>query len=277
MLQGMDVTNPKCTFSKEEWNKQYILDQQNGQGQGAEARRGRGQGGSQEGANIQARSIQALQQATSILSEITGNMAPLPGPEGSEIPANAGNNFGGASYGGRHVHFQQGLPLAGQGGPRNTFKVKSGIRREIGSASTHRNQDMPDTQQVGECEMDSHADTCCLGSNFIPIYFTGKICDVAPFLSDLPNQEGIPICSGATAFENANGCTYVLIINEALWFGDQMKNSLINPNQVRAFGISLCDDPTDPHRHLGMTIQDSLIPFTMAGSTCHFTTRTPTN
>jgi len=204
-------------------------------------------------------------------------MAPIPGPEGSEIPANAGNNFGGASYGGRHVQFQQGLPPAGRGGPRNTFKVKSGIRRGISSANTHRNQDMPDTQQVGECEMDSHADTCCLGSNFIPIYFTGKICDVAPFLSDLPNQEGIPICSGATAFENANGCTYVLIINEALWFGDRMKNSLINPNQVRAFGISLCDDPTDPHRHLGMTIQDNLIPFTMAGSTCHFTTRTPTN
>jgi len=56
-----------------------------------------------------------------------------------------------------------------------------------------------------------------------------------------------------------------------------MKNSLINPNQVRAFGISLCNDPTDPHCHLGMTIEDHLIPFTMAGSTCHFTTGTPTN
>ncbi len=56
-----------------------------------------------------------------------------------------------------------------------------------------------------------------------------------------------------------------------------MKNSLINPNQVRAFGVSLCDDPTDPNRHMGMTIQDQLIPFAMAGSTCHFTTRMPTN
>jgi len=122
---------------------------------------------------------------------------------------------------------------------------------------------VPDTQQVEECEMDSHADTCFLGSNYIPIYYTGKICDVAPFLSDLPNQEGIPICSGATAFEDANGCTFVLIINEALWFGDRMKNSFINPNQVRAFGIFLCDDSTDPHCHLEMTIQDCLIQFTV--------------
>jgi len=149
--------------------------------------------------------------------------------------------------------------------------------RAVSSASTHRNEDIPEVQQVGECEMDSHANTCCLGANFIPIYFTGKICDVAPFLSDLPNQEGIPICSGATAFENADGCTYILIINEALRFGYRMKNSLINPNQIRAFGVSLCDDPTDPNRHLGMTVQDQLIPFAMAGSTCHFTTRTLTN
>jgi len=133
---------------------------------------------------------------------------------GVPVPADAGNSFGGASYGGRYVHFQQGL--SGRGGPRNLSKVKSGDRRAVSSASSHRNQDVPEVQQVGKCKMDSHADISCLGANFIPIYFTSKICDVAPFLSNLPNQEGIPICSGATAFENANGCTYILIINEAL-------------------------------------------------------------
>jgi len=226
-------------------------------------------------ASIQARSIQALQQATSILSKITGAMGPRQEAAGAPVPVDAGNSFGGVSYGSQHVHFQQGLP--GRGGPRTMSKVKSGDRRAVGSASSHRNQDVPEVQQVGKCEMDSHADTCCLGANFIPIYFTGKICNVAPFLSNLPSQEGIPICSGATAFENANGCTYILIVNEALWFGDQMKNSLINPNQVRAFGVSLYDNPTDQNCHLGMTVQDQLIPFVMAGSTCHFTTRTLMN
>jgi len=121
---------------KGQW--QYIWDRRAGRATQDANGQGRGQGPGYEASGIQARSIQALQQATSLLSEITGAMAPIPGPEGSEIPANAGNNFGGASYGGRHVHFQQGLPPTSCRGPRNMFKVKSGMRREIGSASTHR-------------------------------------------------------------------------------------------------------------------------------------------
>jgi len=39
------------------------------------------------------------------------------------------------------------------------------------------------------CEMDSHADTCCLDMNFVPIYFMGKVCEMAPFLSELSNQK----------------------------------------------------------------------------------------
>jgi len=47
MLQGVDVTDPKRTFSKEEGNKlkgqwQYIWDRRNSRGTGAEAGRGRG-------------------------------------------------------------------------------------------------------------------------------------------------------------------------------------------------------------------------------------------
>ena len=85
--------------------------------------------------------------------------------------------------------------------------------RRIGSLAT-------DQGPEGCAELDSHADTCCLGLNFVPIYFTGKICDVAPFLSDLPNQQVVQICSGATAFDDGDGGTYILVINEALWFGD---------------------------------------------------------
>ncbi len=84
----------------------------------------------------------------------------------------------------------------------------------------------------------------CLGMNFVPIYFTGKICNVAPFLSNLPNQQGVQICSGATAYDDGDGGTYIFVINEALWFGEKMQN----PNQVRAYGISLCNDPTDPNQ-----------------------------
>ena len=34
---------------------------------------------------------------------------------------------------------------------------------------------------VARCEMDSHADTCVAGPNFIILSFTGEQCDVTPY------------------------------------------------------------------------------------------------
>jgi len=56
-----------------------------------------------------------------------------------------------------------------------------------------------------------------------------------------------------------------------------MQHTLINPNQVRAFGVSLCNDPTNSNQWLGMTIQDVFNSFAMAGTTCSFSTRIPTS
>ena len=67
----------------------------------------------------------------------------------------------------------------------------------------------------------------------------------------------------------------ILIVNEALWFGTAMSNSLLNPNQCRAFGVSVCDDPTDPHRALGLRSDDVTVPFEMVGTTALFHTRAP--
>jgi len=203
------VSDPNRTFSKEEWNKlrgqsQYIWDRRAGRAGTNVAGRGHGQG--QDASNLQARSIQALQQATSILSKITGNLPPPPGPPNEEATADAGNSFGEASYSGREpqVRFAQGLP-PGHGGPRNASKVLSGDRRQVGEASAFRNPRIVEQNQAGHCEMANHADTYCHGSNFVPIYFTGKVCDVAPFLSELPSQQGIQICSGATVFNHPDG------------------------------------------------------------------------
>jgi len=90
--------------------------------------------------------------------------------------------------------------------------------------------------------------------NFVPIYFNRKVCNVAPFLSAFPNQQGVQICSGATAYDDDDGCTNILVMNEALWFGEKIQHRLINPNQVRAYGMSFCDDPTDLNCQLGTSI-----------------------
>ena len=41
---------------------------------------------------------------------------------------------------------------------------------------------------------------------------------------------------------------YILIFNEALWMGDTLAHSLINPNQLHAYGTLVQDNPyhTDP-------------------------------
>ena len=90
--------------------------------------------------------------------------------------------------------------------------------------------------------MDTHADTTALGSNFVALYFTGQCVDVTPFSKEYAATTNIPVAQGATAYtDKQTGITYILIVNEGLWFGNRMKHSLINPNQLRKFGIDLCD------------------------------------
>ena len=61
---------------------------------------------------------------------------------------------------------------------------------------------------------------------------------------------GVPIVSGATAWDNpVTGQTYILVINEGLYYGNKMEHSLINPNQIRAYGIPLWDNTYDHSRN----------------------------
>ena len=97
-------------------------------------------------------------------------------------------------------------------------------------------------------ELDTHADTCALGSNFVPLHFSGRVCDVAPYNSNAYDPEkDIPIVTAATAYTNqATGEVTIIVINEALWFGDKLQHSLINPNQLRFAGLTVQDNPFAP-------------------------------
>jgi len=144
----------------------------------------------------------------------------------------------------------------------------------VGAAYTHQSQ-APAIIEANT-EIDSHADTCCLGANFTPLYFTSKICNVTPFLDSLPSATNVEICTGATAYDDANGTTLILIVNKALWLGDCMQHSLLNPYQIRAHGIHVCDDPTNTQRPFGIQIEEAQVNFKMLGTTCAFRSRTPT-
>jgi len=198
IINGINITDLNKSFTLQEWAHlrgfhDVILQQRHRTAnptanQGQHYRRGGGRGwGSNEDAA--ACSVQALQQANQIVSEITANMN-----QESDGNANAGNNFGPASYGGRHVQFEN----QGGRGPRNLSKVITRPRRIISSARTCM-APQPEIIQ-SNCEMDSHADTCCLGANFMPLYFTGKVCNVSTFLNSIPVQENIEVCTSATAY-----------------------------------------------------------------------------
>ena len=126
------------------------------------------------------------------------------------------------------------------------------------------------------CEIDNHADTICFGNKIRPIYFTSEVCSVSPYLSEYENLPDIQICTASTAVDLESGETIILEFGQGIWFGNRMDRSLINPNQCRHYGIPICDDPTDPHRNLGIQLNDNLfLLLRMKGTTCYFVSRCP--
>ena len=157
---------------------------------------------------------------------------------------------------------------------RNIGKVSTSLRRHIASTASATSVN-PSFSDVLPTEIDNHADTHCFGKNFVPFMWTGLVCTVSPFLSEYKSLDDVRICSGATAFTTTDGEVVILIFGQGLWFGDRMEKSLINPNQCRAFGVGVCDDPTDPYREIGFFHDDEFFPLTMKGTTATMETRCP--
>ena len=83
--------------------------------------------------------------------------------------------------------------------------------------------------------------------------FTGQTCIMKLFTNKYEPVVDVPVVTAATAFDHPHtGETIILMFHQALWFGTLVSNSLITPNQVRSFGYSLCEDPYDPHRDIGI-------------------------
>jgi len=135
---------------------------------------------------------------------------------------------------------------------------------------------------VDRSEMDSHADTCVAGCNMVVLEDTGQTVSVTPFTSEYNALKGIPIVSAATAYDcPTDGETYLLIFNECLFLGERLPVSLLCPNQLRAFGLSVCDTPqqfdADSPHDISFPDSKLRIPLEMEGVVSYFTSRRPTN
>ena len=129
--------------------------------------------------------------------------------------------------------------------------------------------------------MDSHADTCVAGSNCVVLEFTGRHATVEAYSPDYPSKQ-VPIATVATAYDcPTSGASYVLIINEALYFGDNLTFSLLCPNQLRDNGIHV-DERHRSHASdsiFGIYIPTANlhIPFDLDGVIAGFHSRPPTD
>ena len=126
--------------------------------------------------------------------------------------------------------------------------------------------------------MDSHADTVVFGRNCAVLHFTGRECDVSPYTDTYESIKSVPIARAGTAWTSQEtGSTYILVFNEGLWMGDKMKHTLINPNQLRLYGITVQDNPVSESPLYIMTEDgDFVLPLSMKGTNVIANTRTPT-
>ena len=160
-------------------------------------------------------------------------------------------------------------------------RVKTSGRRVVGgttiSQSTTLENLCPEEPIVGNVEMDSHADTCVLGKNFVVLHYTGRVCDVSPYTDSYEAIPGVQIVTGATAWTcPETGEIFILVIPEALWMHEKMPHSLVNPNQLRAYGTVVQDNPFDGTMFLSDPEEEACIPMHLEGTNIVFATRTPT-
>ena len=93
-------------------------------------------------------------------------------------------------------------------------------------------------------DLDSHADTIVCGSNCIIIHFTDKECDILPYTDAYEMIKSVPIVQVDTAYDNTEtGDNTIIISNEAIRMGETMDHTLVNPNQLRAYGMKVQDNP----------------------------------
>ena len=126
-------------------------------------------------------------------------------------------------------------------------------------------------------KMDSNADTCCLGPNFVILSHSNRFADVYAYDTSLEPTHNVPIVTGATTYlDPTTRRSYLLIINEGLYYGTKLDHSLINPNQIRDFGIEVWDNPYDKSHDVEINVDDELqISLSFKGTKGMFHSSTP--
>jgi hypothetical protein len=109
----------------------------------------------------------------------------------------------------------------------------------------------------------------------------GKKVLVQPYSSEYKPIRDVSIVTVTTMWCNpVSGDCYILVIHEALYFGDRLKTTLLYPNQLRARGLTVQDVPSefDPSSSYSIFLPDHnlRIPLSLNGIFSGFTSIKPT-
>ena len=143
----------------------------------------------------------------------------------------------------------------------------------------------PEEYQAGcRLGLDSHADVSCVGKHARIIEtFAGRTCNVQPFNDTYESMKNIKTVNAAFAYDNDEGQTYILEINQALDFSKSMEHSLLCPNQARVHGTIISDvpkflDSTNTSTHSVTPASTNVeIPLSMYGPISYIPVRYPSD
>jgi hypothetical protein len=161
--------------------------------------------------------------------------------------------------------------------------LKSTVRRNVSGFQAGKRkisaQSRGSSVVQSQMELDSHADTIVCGSNCIIMHYTGKECDVSPYTDAYEAIKSVPIVQAATAYDNPEtGETSILVLNEAIWMGGKMDHTLVNPNQLRAFELTVQDNPyAEAPIFISTEDMEFTMPLSSKGTILGVATRTPTD
>ncbi|EEC42806.1 predicted protein [Phaeodactylum tricornutum CCAP 1055/1] len=132
-----------------------------------------------------------------------------------------------------------------QGGkPEESERSVDSVARgePVDTKEVHTSSEMEPTSDAAGLQFGR--DTCVAGANTVLIGESQKSVTVRPFSGEYSALKNIPIGTVATAYTvPEDGRVVLLIINQVLFFGDRLKNTLLTPNQMRDFGIDVDDAP----------------------------------
>jgi preprotein translocase subunit Sss1 len=139
----------------------------------------------------------------------------------------------------------------------------------------------PAAEDSFRVDLDSHADTCCVGNGVLIVNQTERTVRVTPFLKSLGSVSKVPIVTAAIAYDNhKTGEVTILLVHQALHF-PEMNNCLLSPMQLRLNDVEVNERPkfltmSPTSKDHAIIAGELLIPLELHGITSFFHGRKPT-